>query len=85
VVMQQTYQAELPPLPYLTFLDKIYLYCYLVTIALFILFVWGSNAYTAADAASLERVKRRVARADLGFQVIAVAGLVVVALLAWHV
>jgi len=83
VVMQQTYQAELPPLPYLTFLDKIYLYCYLVAIALFILFVWGSNAYTAADAASLERVKRRVARADLGFQVIATAGLVVVALLAW--
>ncbi|MFM7267455.1 MAG: hypothetical protein ACKOZT_02550 [Cyanobium sp.] len=84
VVMQQTYQAELPPLPYLTFLDKIYLYCYIVSIALFILFVWGSNAYTAADDHSLERVKRRVARADLGFQVIAIAGLVVVALLAWR-
>ncbi|MFM9099828.1 MAG: hypothetical protein ACKOPS_00265, partial [Cyanobium sp.] len=74
VVMQQTYQAELPPLPYLTFLDKIFLYCYLVSIALFILFVWGSNAYTAADDHSLERVKRRVARADLGFQVITTAG-----------
>jgi len=84
VVMQQTYQAELPPLPYLTFLDKIYLYCYLVSIALFILFVWGSNAYTAADHHGLERVKRRVARADLAFQVIATAGLAVVALVAWR-
>ncbi len=85
VVMQQTYQAEVPPLPYLTFLDKIYLYCYIVSIALFSLFAWGSNAYSAAaDAPSLERVKWRVARADLGFQVIAIAGLVVVALLAWR-
>jgi hypothetical protein len=43
VVMQQTYQAELPPLPYLTFLDIIYAYCYLIAIAQFVLFVWGIN------------------------------------------
>lgn len=86
VVMQQTYQAEMPPLPYLSFLDKIYIYCYLVSIALFMLFVWGSNAYAAVDpndAAALARVSRRVARADLGFQLIASAGLLLVAELAW--
>lgn len=86
VVMQQTYQAEMPPLPYLTFLDEIYIYCYLVSIALFILFLWGSNTYAAAEGAEpaeLERIRLRVARADLGFQLIACAGLLVVGLLAW--
>jgi hypothetical protein len=51
VVMQQTYQAELPPLPYLTFLDIIYAYCYLIAIAQFVLFVWGINVLAAAEAA----------------------------------
>jgi hypothetical protein len=51
VVMQQTYQAELPPLPYLTFLDIIYAYSYLIAIAQFVLFVWGINALAAVEAA----------------------------------
>jgi hypothetical protein len=49
VVMQQTYQAELPPLPYLTFLDIIYAYSYLIAIAQFVLFVWGINVLAAAE------------------------------------
>jgi hypothetical protein len=51
VVMQQTYQAELPPLPYLTFLDIVYAYCYVIAIAQFVLFVWGINVLAVAEAA----------------------------------
>jgi len=51
VVMQQTYQAELPPLPYLTFLDIVYAYCYVIAIAQFVLFVWGINVLAAAETA----------------------------------
>jgi len=41
----------LPPLPYLTFLDIIYAYSYLIAIAQFVLFVWGINVLAAAEAA----------------------------------
>lgn len=74
VVMQQTYQAELPPLPYLTFLDILYGYCYLVSIALFVLFVWGTNVHAAAEGdpspATATAVRQRIDRADHRFQVI---------------
>ena len=87
VVMQQTYQAELPPLPYLTFLDKLYVYCYLVSIGLFILFVWGTNRMAAAEREGGEgavlAVRQGMDRADLVFQVVSLAGLVLVALLGW--
>jgi hypothetical protein len=83
VVLQQTYQAEIPPLPYLTFLDKLYLYCYLVSIALFLLFVWGSNVYSNASEAQRDRLTHRVDRADTWFQVSALVGTVVAASLAW--
>jgi hypothetical protein len=90
VVMQQTYQAELPPLPYLTFLDRIYLVSYLISIALFVLFLWASNLYAAAersgaDGAAMVLVRQRVKRADTWFQGLAVGGFLVVAYLAWVV
>ena len=40
VFWQQSYQAVLPSLPYLTFLDKIYAGCYLATLGTFVLSVW---------------------------------------------
>jgi len=86
VVMQQTYQAELPPLPYLTFLDKIYGYCYLVSIALFVLFVWGANAQAAAlvdaNPESEDQLRRRIDGTDRIFQVGALLGAVVVVVIA---
>ena len=83
VVLQQTCQEDIPPLPYLTFLDKLYLYCYLVSIALFVLFVWGSNVYSNAGEAKRDRHTHRVDRADTWFQVIALEGTVAAASLAW--
>jgi len=86
VVMQQTYQAELPPLPYLTFLDKVFGYCYLVSISLFVLFVWGANQQAAqeGEASSPESqlpLRQRIDRADRFFQVGSLVGAAVVVLL----
>ena len=85
VVMQQTYQAELPPLPYLTFLDTIYSYCYLVSIALFVLFVWGANAQASAlvepTPESEAHLRRRIDAADRLFQVGSLVGGALVVLL----
>jgi hypothetical protein len=86
VVMQQTYQAELPPLPYLTFLDILYGYCYVVSIALFVLFVWGINVLAAAGGdptpAAAVATRQRIDRADQRFQVISLIGMAVVLVLA---
>jgi hypothetical protein len=95
VVMQQTYQAELPPLPYLTFLDIIYAYCYLIAIVQFVLFVWGINVLAAAETAVSNEtadqaapaaelmLRRRIDLADSRFQQISLAGLVAVLILAY--
>jgi hypothetical protein len=93
--MQQTYQSELPPLPYITSLDILYGYCYLISIALFVLFVWGTNAHAAADAAASKEsadatspvaasiLRRRIDLADRRFQQIGLAGLGAVLILAY--
>jgi hypothetical protein len=85
VVMQQTYRSELPPLPYLTFLDKVYTYCYIVSIVLFVLFVWGANAQAAAAAGATPdfqaRLRRRIEGADRLFQMGALAGAVLLVVL----
>jgi hypothetical protein len=95
VVMQQTYQAELPPLPYLTFLDIIYAFCYLIAIAQFVLFVWGINVLAVAEAAVSNETadqaapaaewmqRRRIDLADRRFQQISLAGLAAVMILAY--
>jgi hypothetical protein len=88
VVMQQTYQAELKPLPYLTFLDRIYLCSYLITIALFGLFVWATNLYAQADRLGTSEehslaIRRRVKRADSLFQGLGALFLLIGGVIAW--
>lgn len=86
VVMQQSYESMIPQLSYLTFLDYIYIWCYGVTMALFILFVWSANQYTAAstsNSANLSEQEQQVAtitarirRIDRRFQFGSLAGTV---------
>ncbi len=88
VVMQQTYEATIPPLSYLTFLDLIYLWCYAVTVGLFILFICSSNqlaninsdAPDAADQAAA--ITARIDRNDRRFQIGSLIATVVFVLLA---
>ena len=64
VFLQQTYKAELPTTPYLTFLDELYAYSYLVAVGLFILFLWGSNRMEAAVPERRKAVQRSINNID---------------------
>ena len=74
VVMQQSYETTIPQLSYLTFLDLIYLWCYTVTVALFILFVWSANQCASINHESpgyeqkLGAITARINRIDRRFQ-----------------
>ena len=43
VFMQQAYRESLPSLPYLTLLDTLYAFSYMVTLAFFCEFIWRAN------------------------------------------
>ncbi len=57
VFLQQSYQSSLPSLPYLTFLDKIYVGCYISTLITFVFSVWiarRQNPEVAAQPGPLD-------------------------------
>jgi hypothetical protein len=83
VFLHQTYKAEMPPTAYLTFLDQLYAYGYVLSVGLFVLFLWGINQLEAVPDDQRVRVMRRINRVDLRFQLGGLVGLVLVALFAW--
>jgi len=50
VFLQQTYRDELPILPFLTFLDQVYVVAYVVTLVAFILVIWIGRRYADMEA-----------------------------------
>ena len=48
VFMQQTHDANLPQLPYLTFLDEVYVVSYILTLGSFVMMLWACRRYYAA-------------------------------------
>ncbi|AII49106.1 hypothetical protein KR52_08125 [Synechococcus sp. KORDI-52] len=50
VFLQQTYRDELPDLPYLTFLDQVYVIAYVVTLLAFILVIFIGRRYGELEA-----------------------------------
>jgi hypothetical protein len=52
VFLQQTYRTDLPVLPFLTFLDQVYVVAYVVTLVAFVLVIWIGRRY--ADMEALE-------------------------------
>ncbi|MFN7678604.1 MAG: hypothetical protein ACK5QW_08440 [Cyanobacteriota bacterium] len=79
IFLQIGYKAELPALSYVSYLDWLYIYAYLITAAFFVLFCWGTNAFASASSAGQEEsVVRRINRVDALVQVLALAGLVTV-------
>lgn len=83
VFLQQAYHERLPPMPYLTFLDKLFACSYVIALGLFVLFTWGTNVYFKAPAGEKDMAMQRIDRVDVVFQVASIAFLCVVALLAW--
>jgi len=83
IFLQQSYHDNLPPLPYLTFLDELFAVGYAIALGLFVLFTWGTNAHSRAAPSEEREVARRIDRADLLFQLISVTIFVFVAVTAW--
>ncbi len=83
IFLHQSYHDELPALPYLTFLDKLFSISFAVCLGLFGLFTWGTTIYDRAEEPDRPRVARRINRIDTIFQVSCVVIFVVVAALAW--
>lgn len=50
VFLQQTYRESLPDLPFLTFLDQVYVVAYVVTLAAFVLVIWIGRRYAQMEA-----------------------------------
>jgi len=74
VFMQQSYRETLPVLPYLTFLDGLYAYSYLVNLVLFVQFIWAANLMKNAPDAGRAALGRRVDRRDRRLQLILIGG-----------
>lgn len=74
VLMQQAYRESLPSLPYLTFLDGLDAYSYVVTLAIFALFIRASNLLNNAASDELAAVRRLIDRLDILVQVGALSG-----------
>lgn len=83
IFMQQTYRSEIPSLSYLTFMDWLYAFAYVISMSLFILFCWGAYRYTRASEDDEPATVARISRIDTAFQRIAVVGLGLTALLGW--
>ena len=83
IFLQQAYHDELPPLPYLTFLDELFAASYAIALGLFALFTWGTNAYANAAPQDRLAVSARIDRTDLIFQALAATFFLGVAITAW--
>jgi hypothetical protein len=83
IFLQQSYHSSLPRLPYSTFLDDLFACSYVVSMALFGLFVWGTNFYTAAAIDQQAVVMERINRMDRRFQWCSLLAFVLVAAFSW--
>lgn len=84
IFLQQTYRTALPALDYLTFLDWLYAYGYLISILIFMLFVWGANNYQSTAECDKANALMRINKIDTMFQLSAILGLLLALALAWR-
>lgn len=81
VFMQQAYRDSLPSLPYLTVLDGLYAFSYLVTLVFFCEFIWCANRIDRLGERSTPQDDRRIERLETRLQLAGVGGYAV--LLIW--
>ncbi|MEY3786862.1 MAG: hypothetical protein RIQ94_3398 [Pseudomonadota bacterium] len=60
VFLQINYRENLPVISYITFMDLIYNFCYLIIFMLFGLFLWGSNKVNLASEAEKTLVIEKI-------------------------
>ncbi len=83
VFLQQGYVANLPPSPYLTYLDRLYAVSYLICVSLFTLFAWSSNVFERTPIEQTEKMVKRLDTFDRYFQLGAISLLFVISIEAW--
>ena len=83
VFMHQAYRSELPSLPYLTLLDNLFTWSYLICVGLFGLFTWGTNVYARAPDGEKALAAARIDRVDLIFQITAITIFLVLGVVQW--
>jgi len=83
VFLQQGYHSELPPSPYLTYLDRLYVVSYLICLSLFVLFAWSSNLYERTPPDRREALVRRLDVYDRNFQIASLLLILIVSIEAW--
>ena len=83
VFMHQAYRSELPSLPYLTLLDNLFTWSYLICVGLFGLFTWGTNVYARAPDGEKALAAARIDRMDLIFQITAITIFLVLGVVQW--
>lgn len=62
VFLQQVYRGELPDLPFLTFLDQVYVIAYVVTLFAFVLLVWIGRRYADMESMPLGESRDNLSR-----------------------
>jgi hypothetical protein len=62
VFLQQVYRGELPDLPFLTFLDQVYVIAYVVTLFAFVLLVWIGRRYADMESMPLGEARDNLSK-----------------------
>ena len=81
IFLQLGYRQELPPQAYLSYLDWLYMYAYLVAAVLFGLFCWSTHRFSQVEGSEQQaKVTQQIQRLDSLFQGLAGGTLVLVLL-----
>lgn len=84
VILHDNYRSTFPPAPYLTFLDKIYAYNYLVCLAIFLVTLAGSNALCRLRAKDKDIWVERANCWDRRVQISIIVGFLIVSVVSWY-
>ena len=83
VFMQQAYRDQLPTLPYLTGLDRLYALSYGVTLVFFCEFIWCANLRDRLAKGFSAAINRRIERLELAMQLASLGAFALVLIWAW--
>jgi hypothetical protein len=82
IFLQLGYRQELPPQAYISYLDLLYMYAYLVAAVLFGLFCWSTHRFSEVEGSEQQvKVTQQIQRLDRLFQ--GLAGGTLVLFLLW--
>ena len=83
IFLQQGSRADLPDLPYLTFIDMVYNTSYIANMLLFIAFVWASNTLHNAKDHERETTISKIDKVDSRIQIGLICFLTLMTLANW--